>query len=84
MRSSPIVALHDEVLVNAKVARGAMPDQELSGWAQLGDAPILAKSALTYATEIAKGQIDVAQEFERVLGPRRWAILKVAMGGGRR
>ncbi len=70
MKGSAIVAMRDEVLENAQVARGSMPDQELSGWAQHGDAPILAKDALSYAHEVAGEQIDV--EMRRSLMRQRF------------
>ena len=80
MKGSAIVAMRDEVLEHAELTKRSMPTEELSGWAQLGDAPILAKAALSYAHAVAAGQIDVEREFARILGPRRWSILQTAIG----
>ncbi len=85
--AADVDSLYDEVCLHAEVALRAMAPDALSGWAALGDAPILAKASLAYSHEVADeklGSAMVDQKFEKVLGPRRWAILRTAMGKGRR
>ncbi len=75
--------LYNEVCLHAEVALRAMTPDSLSGWAALGDAPILAKASLSYSHGVADEKLGAAmvdQKFEKILGPRRWSILQTAVG----
>ncbi len=84
-----IVALVDEIQVDARIAAKAMPASECAAWLQAGSAPLMARAAWADATEMAKeaqalGQhVDPEQVFRKAMGQRALDILLRAVGAKR-